>query len=521
MPIDFRLLSESPFQGTIAAMFQADQMEQQRKQQAQQIASQEAQTVFNAQVQQGENAADRQQKAAFAALDQSNLNRAFTSSEDQRRIENAQKDRSQSAYEAQIAQQTRGQDLREKEFDFQSMLAMAKEAREQQGFDMAKTTQQEQQQLKQQLGQAFQQGGYTAARDVMAGYGLIGDAMELDAKALLQQKIGQDIQNGLLQGQKTIWDIQDRTEQKDTMQLGYAMTQYIQSIAGTKDPELQLKQMENLADILRDKKGIDLGSEIYTPEGQEVFLDTAMRLSNQFIGDIAYKAKDPNSDFRTRQALADALGPNNPYMEDFAKGYEPKEASKGGINITNVVPGTDEEGNVVFPGGTKGNNDIQERLGLQQRAMRDFSAIKENFDADLLGTGGRLETWMATTADSLGVATDNQKVRIQAVENFLTPTRMAFQQYRKSITGAAAAITELKDLEDAFINGKLGPAQFEARLNTLINMTQRELGAATRDASQGGLGTSGNKAGSVGRTLIPEDADDKDLDSFLASQGLQ
>jgi hypothetical protein len=521
MPIDFRLLSESPFQGTIAAMFQADQMEQQRKQQAQQIASQEAQTVFNAQVQQGENAADRQQKAAFAALDQSNLNRAFTSSEDQRRIENAQKDRSQSAYEAQIAQQTRGQDLREKEFDFQSMLAMAKEAREQQGFDMAKTTQQEQQQLKQQLGQAFQQGGYTAARDVMAGYGLIGDAMELDAKALLQQKIGQDIQNGLLQGQKTIWDIQDRTEQKDTMQLGYAMTQYIQSIAGTKDPELQLKQMENLADILRDKKGIDLGSEIYTPEGQEVFLDTAMRLSNQFIGDIAYKAKDPNSDFRTRQALADALGPNNPYMEDFAKGYEPKEASKGGINITNVVPGTDEEGNVVFPGGTKGQGDIQERLATQQQALRDLTTIKNNVNTDLLGVFGRLETGIARASDQIGTASDSQKARIDAAENLITPVEQFFNQYRKQITGAAASEKELAKLRETFINGDLGPQAFESRLNAIMGRVETELAAATRDASQGGLGTRGNKAGTPERRVVPADASDDEINAALRERGYQ
>lgn len=54
-----------------------------------------------------------------------------------------------------------------------------------------------------------------------------------------------------------------------------------------------------------------------------------------------------------------------------------------------------------------------------------------------------------------------------------TSAAQLFNEYRKDITGAAAAIAELNRLEKAFVNEKMGPSEFEAVYTETVEMLTR------------------------------------------------
>ena len=58
---------------------------------------------------------------------------------------------------------------------------------------------------------------------------------------------------------------------------------------------------------------------------------------------------------------------------------------------------------------------------------------------------------------------------MQEVEQF-------FNKYRKLITGAAAAESELKALREATINSSLGPQEFQSRYDALVSSMKEDIG---------------------------------------------
>jgi hypothetical protein len=511
MAIDFRVLSETPYTSSVSTMMQLLQMQQQERMQAKQIASSEAQTMFTTQAQQAENQKNRDQSTVGQLLNYQTEQDKLVQKTENDQIKNAIDERQVSAYESQIAQSGRRLDFDIAKEDFDQQMKLTDEGRKNDTHQWNMFDRQQKETVRQALGQAFAQGGYGAAAEVMARAGLPGEAQKLRIQAAQESKIQSDMQNSLLQGQKTIWDIKNEETKFKHLQFGTALSSYINDISATTDPALRQKKLENAAEGIKDFTGSDYSNLLSSEDGQQVFMNTLMRMSNQFQSDLAYKAKDPNRDNQTALGIQAAFK-DNPYFDGFAKGWQPQQ--KGGVTVNNIVPGTDPEGNVVFPGTTATQTDIQKDVRVNQQAIRDLDFIKQNMDTTLLDFSSRVGTKVARISDYLGVSSDSQKERINKVESFLTPVEQFFNTYRKNITGAAASEKELQKLRETFINGDLSPTEFEARYTSLVNKIQNSLNANVNEAEAGGIIV--NKGSSNYSNLS-----DTDLDAELSKYGFQ
>lgn len=517
MPIDFRLLSDQPYTQPISTMLQVLQMKQQKEQQDKQIASQEAQTVYTTEAQRSENAINRQQNAEQSRvsniLGQYNKDREYALD-----VAKAEDISARDTARLNLDTQRLGLDVAKE--DFNQQMSMAKNNREQDMHSWTMYDKASQQLIQDQLGQAFQKGGFGAAAQVMGRYGMTSDAQQLMIQQRQYEKIGIDIQNSILDGQKSLGDIEDQNRQRKAYQISEAASATINDIAATRDPVLRDQKLARFATGLSDLTGQNYDDLVFTPEGQQVFMKSLMDMKSSYDQHMQGKIKDPQRSLRDAQMIEAAFS-DNPYFDGFATGFMPtseltdvdrslnaarqaeargdteaatlnrqaaqaKAQSQQGttINVPGVNPQT---GEVVFPTSQKTQSDIDERLVTNQVALRDLDRIKENMNTQLLEIGPRLGTKVATIADFLGVSTESQKDRITAVESFMTPVEQFFNTYRKNITGAAASEKELKMLRDTFINRDISPTQFEARFNSIMDRTQTELSNATKEKEQGGL----------------------------------
>jgi hypothetical protein len=168
----------------------------------------------------------------------------------------------------------------------------------------------------------------------------------------------------------------------------------------------------------------------------------------------------------------------------------------GGTNVTVQNPGLalsyDEEGRPVvnFGGGmTKPNvTKTEASIVAAQNQLRSLRTVGEQVADKYLTYQGRVEGALGGVQDKLGMDSEmanynaERGAALQGVEQF-------FNQYRKEITGAAAAAQELDALKKAVINSDLGPREFKARYNALIAQIEgglradvQRLGGSVQDA---------------------------------------
>lgn len=188
---------------------------------------------------------------------------------------------------------------------------------------------------------------------------------------------------------------------------------------------------------------------------------------------VEEEAKDPNS-FREWQ-----LAQENPeYAAHLAAG----RAARQGPVVTVQNPGMslsyDEEGRPIvgFGGGvTKPTaTKVEQDIIAAKRQLESLRRLGPKIASDYLTYQGRAEAVAGGIQDKLGMNTDmsrfaaDRSAALQEVEQF-------FNQYRKQITGAAAAVQELEALKKAVINSDLGPQEFQARYDALVNSIEQGL----------------------------------------------
>jgi hypothetical protein len=112
---------------------------------------------------------------------------------------------------------------------------------------------------------------------------------------------------------------------------------------------------------------------------------------------------------------------------------------------------------------TKTNqNEMQKDVISGMGTLSRLDEIANSYKSDYLTAQGAAKGFVGRMADKVGMASDDQKSFIQGRRKFTQQVDQEFNAYRKEITGAAAAMAELKDLKKAMINTDLSPAEFEA-----------------------------------------------------------
>lgn len=129
------------------------------------------------------------------------------------------------------------------------------------------------------------------------------------------------------------------------------------------------------------------------------------------------------------------------------------------------------------------------RTGIQE--LEELKGIADSFSDEYLTFQGRGKKWAFNLADKakFDIGKEGREF-VKGFTTFITRTKQKFNLYRKNITGAAAAEKELKDLEESFMSGKMGPTEFKAAFNSWANRVQEALGTNT-SFLVGGLPTDG------------------------------
>jgi hypothetical protein len=109
---------------------------------------------------------------------------------------------------------------------------------------------------------------------------------------------------------------------------------------------------------------------------------------------------------------------------------------------------------------------------LIQRGVR----LMQDYKPEYLTYQGQLESFVTKQAEKLG--RDPGEVRKEALkgrQRFVMGIEQLFNQYRKEITGAAAAVAELDRLKKSFINMDMSPSEFESGMELFMEESARAL----------------------------------------------
>lgn len=162
-------------------------------------------------------------------------------------------------------------------------------------------------------------------------------------------------------------------------------------------------------------------------------------------------------------------------------GFSPKEKGRG-MSVT--LP----DGTIIETGGSMTppvKTQVQKDLIDAQDSLAKLRNLGPKISADYLTYVGRGKAAIGGVQDKAGMSTDATKFNadrsaaLQDVEQF-------FNAYRKLITGAAAAEKELASLKKAVINSDLGPQEFQARYDGLINMLEADIARNSERLAPGG-----------------------------------
>ena len=153
----------------------------------------------------------------------------------------------------------------------------------------------------------------------------------------------------------------------------------------------------------------------------------------------------------------------------------------------------------------------KDTLGLSTQ-LGDLTALKESYSRDYLTYGGRLKGWSLRQQSKAGMKLGKEgKQFVGGMRQFIEGVEQVFNQYRKEITGAQAAMKEIAMLRNSILNKEMSPDEFEYSYNRYISQIQRQFRLKTKFLREGitnekELGKRIDQA-----YLNSEDTDDGDL----------
>ncbi len=142
-----------------------------------------------------------------------------------------------------------------------------------------------------------------------------------------------------------------------------------------------------------------------------------------------------------------------------------KESKKGPLVVNNNNPNQDLNRGA--------RTAIQKQFAEFQVLASDLDSINIDVIDDLTTWQGRAQTFLAKSMDGFGLATPKQQARLMQDQEFREQVGLIFASFRKAITGAAASDSELKRLQDDFLNYEMTPTILKSALKTLKERTAR------------------------------------------------
>lgn len=183
--------------------------------------------------------------------------------------------------------------------------------------------------------------------------------------------------------------------------------------------DLAKQQQEQMYNRLNPEYGFGTAS---SPAGGSIPYST-----NPVTGEVVYRGETP---------------PLSPELMEQAR---KNNLASAGVDVTKKTKGT-LEGDLI----------------KTRYALHELEAIDEATDPYFLTMKGQLDSGLARIADYIGLPSERQRGLLTDKVTMRTTVGRVFDAYRKNITGAQAALDELRRLEKNLLSMSMTPTEFEA-----------------------------------------------------------
>ena len=188
------------------------------------------------------------------------------------------------------------------------------------------------------------------------------------------------------------------------------------------------------------------------------------------------KAKSP-ADYerkvREAEAAATALGYTGEERKQF---MERQLAKSGGVSVTTPDGTTVTMGGQTAPVGKAAKNETEKSVIADEEILQKAETLGNVYDPEFLTWQGQADGWWSRNKEKAGIdLSEAQKQRLKKKTKFRQAVNGLFNAYRKEITGAAAAMSELESLKKAMLNEDMSPSEFEAAYELFVDEGQRAI----------------------------------------------
>lgn len=143
---------------------------------------------------------------------------------------------------------------------------------------------------------------------------------------------------------------------------------------------------------------------------------------------------------------------------------------------TGIVVGPDGTVTVGAPLSSGNIGKAQEKVTGAIDNLSRLKDIRSTFDPQFLTYVGKGRQAFLKTKERAGVSLDpTEKQYLGQYRQFSEGVEQFFNQYKKDITGAAAAVAEISALKDSIINTDLSPTEFTSSYDRLVNEATRTI----------------------------------------------
>ncbi len=143
---------------------------------------------------------------------------------------------------------------------------------------------------------------------------------------------------------------------------------------------------------------------------------------------------------------------------------------------TGIVVGSDGTVTVGAPLSSGNIGKAQEKVTGAIDNLSRLKDIRSTFDPQFLTYVGKGRQALLKTKERAGVSLDpTEKQYLGQYRQFSEGVEQFFNQYKKDITGAAAAVAEISALKESIINTDLSPTEFTSSYDRLVNEATRTI----------------------------------------------
>ena len=264
-------------------------------------------------------------------------------------------------------------------------------------------------------------------------------------------------------------------QRADQLKAGQQATETARQEKAEEALKLSMEEDSNykLAEAIRENDPV-LADRVEAGDAQSITIAlSSLKKKEEDISSLAIKVKD---------AFGFEVGSN----ENMAQMQILMAKESNGQDITITL---NDKGQQVMPLTKPVKALLQKGVLTSFENIVKLDDIANNFDPSYFTYAGAAKSATGAVLDKVGLSSelditgtvDFNSKRVIAISQI----DMLFNQYRKEITGAAAAVQELERLEKSYLNSKRGPEATKAMLNELKRIGRRGYETKKRTLREG------------------------------------